>query len=146
AASFFEECLVLNYCPLVFLEASGRNLVPEKLPVAERAPLLLACDVHLRTAIAALSPQWVIGIGGWATKRAAAALADLPGAPRIGTILHPSPASPLANRGWEAAADRQLVELGAFAENRKRVELGVVAENRQSVELGEFAEKRATPS
>ncbi len=118
APSFFEECLVLNYCPLVFLEASGRNLVPEKLPVAERAPLLLACDIHLREAISALSPDWVIGIGGWAMKRAVAALNGQPGAPRIAMILHPSPASPPANRGWEAAADRQLVELGVFAEKR----------------------------
>ena len=123
ASTFFGQCLVLNYCPLVFLEASGRNLVPEKLPVAERAPLLLACDAHLRTAIATLRPQWVIGIGGWAMKRASAALAELPGAPRIGTILHPSPASPLANRGWEAAADRQLIELGVFTDHPQAIEL-----------------------
>jgi single-strand selective monofunctional uracil DNA glycosylase len=116
APSFFSECLVLNYCPLVFLEASGRNLVPEKLPVAERAPLLLACDIHLSEAISVLSPEWLIGIGGWAMKRAAAALAGQAQAPRIASILHPSPASPAANRGWEAAADRQLVELGVFAE------------------------------
>jgi single-strand selective monofunctional uracil DNA glycosylase len=30
----------------------------------------------------------------------------------IGTILHPSPASPLANRGWAPAVERQLAELG----------------------------------
>ena len=31
---------------------------------------------------------------------------------RVGQILHPSPASPAANRGWEEAAERQLAALG----------------------------------
>ena len=112
--SFFADCLVLNYCPLVFLEASGRNFTPERLPAAELAPLQAACDEHLREAITALAPDWVIGIGGWAAKRAAAALSELAEAPRIDTILHPSPASPLANRGWAPAVDKRLAELGIF--------------------------------
>jgi single-strand selective monofunctional uracil DNA glycosylase len=29
---------------------------------------------------------------------------------KIGTILHPSPASPAANRGWAEAATKQLKE------------------------------------
>lgn len=114
AESFFADCLVLNYCPLVFLEASGRNLTPDKLPVAEREPLLAACDLHLRSAIDTLSPAWVIGIGAWAMKRAQAALGDTPGGPRIDSILHPSPASPAANRGWAAAVDARLAQLGVF--------------------------------
>lgn len=129
ADAFFSECFVLNYCPLVFLEASGRNFTPEKLPSAELAPLQAACDAHLRAALAALAPQWVIGVGVWAMKRAAAALADQPGGeaaiagragetvagpPRIDTVLHPSPASPAANRGWAPAVDKRLGELGVF--------------------------------
>jgi single-strand selective monofunctional uracil DNA glycosylase len=129
ADAFFSECFVLNYCPLVFLEASGRNFTPEKLPAAELAPLQAACDAHLHAAVAALAPQWVIGVGVWAMKRAAAALADQPpgepaaagraggGAaapPRIDTVLHPSPASPAANRGWAPAVDKRLAELGVF--------------------------------
>jgi len=112
--AFFADCLVLNYCPLVFLEASGRNFTPERLPAAELAPLQAACDEHLQEAIAALAPDWVIGIGGWAAKRAAAALGGLAKAPRIDTVLHPSPASPLANRGWAPAVDKRLAELGVF--------------------------------
>ncbi|MCM5571501.1 single-stranded DNA-binding protein [Burkholderiaceae bacterium FT117] len=127
AERFFADCFVLNYCPLVFLEESGRNLTPDKLPAAELAPLLRACDAHLRAALAALRPDWLIGIGGWAMKRAGAALADAPvdtdagngppapaHPPRIDTILHPSPASPAANRGWAPAVDRRLGELGVF--------------------------------
>lgn len=127
ADRFFAECFVLNYCPLAFLEQSGRNLTPDKLPAAELGPLLRACDDHLRAALAALQPEWLIGIGGWAMKRASAALADAAGGagagggrtaparpPRVDTILHPSPASPAANRGWAPAVDRRLAELGVF--------------------------------
>jgi single-strand selective monofunctional uracil DNA glycosylase len=52
----------------------------------------------------------VIGVGAFAEKRASLALADRP--LRIGTILHPSPASPLANRGWAGLVRQQLQSLG----------------------------------
>lgn len=113
AEHFFREAFVLNYCPLVFLEASGRNRTPDQLPAVENAPLNAACDAHLRAAIAAVDPEWAIGIGGFATKRLTQALGSH--GPRIGQILHPSPASPAANRGWAEAVDRTLAELGVFA-------------------------------
>ena len=110
--AFFAEHFVANYCPLVFFEG-GRNLTPDKLPVAEQRPLLAACDAHLRILVGALQPEWVIGIGNWAEKRASEALAGLPGV-KFGRVLHPSPASPAANRGWAEAATRQLTELGVW--------------------------------
>lgn len=116
AERFFREAFVLNYCPLVFLEASGRNRTPDQLPASESAPLNAACDAHLRAAIAATDPVWAIGIGGFAAKRLAQALGGH--GPRIGQILHPSPASPAANRGWAEAVDRTLSELGVFADAR----------------------------
>src|ERR1043166_4504247 len=36
---FFERFFVANYCPLCFMETSGRNLTPDKLPKAERDAL-----------------------------------------------------------------------------------------------------------
>lgn len=111
--AFFAEHFVANYCPLVFFE-EGRNLTPDKLPAREAEPLQAACDAHLRAMIEALAPEWVIGVGAWAEKRATLALAGLP--VRFGRILHPSPASPAANRGWAPVATRQLVELGIWAE------------------------------
>lgn len=111
--AFFARFFVLNYCPLAFMESRGRNLTPDKLPAAERAPLEAACDEALRAAIAHLKPQWVIGVGKFAQKRAQAALKGAGFDPKfIGTILHPSPASPHANRGWAEAAERQLAGMG----------------------------------
>ena len=107
---FFERFFVANYCPLLFLEPSGRNLTPDRLPAAARRPLLAACDESLRAAVEALEPRLVVGVGGFAEARATAVLAGLP--VPVGRVLHPSPASPAANRGWREAAERQLVALG----------------------------------
>jgi len=112
ADAFFAEHFVANYCPLAFFD-QGRNLTPDKLPGSESAPLYAACDDHLRALVAALQPQWVIGVGAFAQTRAAQALhgTDV----RIGRVLHPSPASPAANRGWAEAATRQLAAQGIWA-------------------------------
>ena len=109
--AFFERFFVLNYCPLVFMEESGRNRTPDRLPAAERAPVEAACDAALRDTIALLAPRLVIGVGAWAEKRATKALAGLSPMPRIGRILHPSPASPKANTGWLAFAEQDLAAL-----------------------------------
>ena len=111
ADAFFAEHFVANYCPLAFFD-QGRNLTPDKLPASEATPLYEACDVHLRRLVTALEARWVIGIGGFAEARAAEALAGMD--VRIGRVLHPSPASPAANRGWSKAASRQLAALGIW--------------------------------
>ncbi len=112
--AFFSRAFVINYCPLVFLEAGGRNLTPDKLPAAERGPLQAACDAHLASVLAILTPAWALGIGSYAARRMQTVIEslDMPAPPRTGQVLHPSPASPLANRGWAGAVERQLTELG----------------------------------
>lgn len=109
AEKFFHEHFVVNYCPLAFLEASGCNRTPDKLPSAETEKLFKICDAHSRRVLEILKPEWLIGVGGFAEKRARLIASDLP--LRIGQILHPSPASPAANRGWSEAATKQLREL-----------------------------------
>jgi len=108
-AAFFSRCFIANYCPLSFMESTGRNRTPDKLPAAERDPLLEICDRAFRHMVAWLQPELIVGVGAFAEKRARSALQD--GGPRIGRILHPSPASPAANRGWAEQATRELREL-----------------------------------
>lgn len=118
AAAFFADWFVLNYCPLVFLEASGRNFTPDKLPAAERRAVAEACDRHLAAAVAALQPEWAIGVGGFAERCLRGVLegghvdSALARTVKVAQILHPSPASPAANRGWSDAVDRTLAQLG----------------------------------
>lgn len=108
--AFFTRFWVANYCPLVFMEAGGRNRTPDKLPDAERKPLLAACDTALRHTIQLMQPRWVVGVGAFAAQRAAVALRALD--VRIGRITHPSPANPSANRGWDRLIDQELKALG----------------------------------
>lgn len=109
--AFFREHFVANYCPLVFMEQSARNRTPDKLRAEERAALDTACDTHLRAVIEALDPEWLVGVGAYAEAR----LKPLAGpSRRVTRILHPSPASPAANRGWAALATAQLVEAGLW--------------------------------
>jgi single-strand selective monofunctional uracil DNA glycosylase len=108
--NFFERFFVANYCPLVFMEQSGRNRTPDKLPIEEKKELFQLCDRALLQVVTTLEPEWVIGIGAFAEARATSALAGL--GIRIERILHPSPASPVANRGWAQQADQQLAKLG----------------------------------
>ena len=112
AERFFTDHFVVNYCPLAFIEESGRNLTPDKFPATETARLYAACDEHLHEVVAALQPEWVIGVGDFAEKRARLALEGTE--IRFGRILHPSPASPAANRDWAGAATRQLQALGVW--------------------------------
>jgi single-strand selective monofunctional uracil DNA glycosylase len=110
--AFFKEHMVLNHCPLVFMEAGGKNRTPDKLPAAEAKPLLDACDRHLRQVVKILNPEWMVGVGAYAETRAQEALAgmDL----KFARILHPSPASPAANRDWAGTATKQFLESGVW--------------------------------
>jgi len=107
---FLARFFVANYCPLAFVEANGRNRTPDALPRLERLPLFAACDRALRELVEVLGPTHLIGIGQFAADRAAGASTGL--GVRVGRILHPSPASPAANRGWAAQAEAGLRELG----------------------------------
>lgn len=112
AEKFFTEHFVVNYCPLAFLDEGGRNLTPDKFSASSGGKLLTACDEHLRRVVEALQPEWLVGVGDFAEKRARAALEGMN--VRFGRILHPSPASPAANRGWSDAATRQMIEQGIW--------------------------------
>ncbi len=115
-AAFFRKFFVANYCPLCFMEESGRNRTPDKLPAAEREALFDACDAALRAMVERLRPSLVVGVGAFAEGRARAALEGMPGvdgvALRFGRMPHPSPASPAANRGWAKLADQAMASLG----------------------------------
>ena len=127
--AFFRDHYVANYCPLVFMSASGANLTPDKLPEAERRPLFEICDIALAQTILLFKPQWVIGVGGFAKKRIdlvkqkyfdtaeSGAKKDTPDSVfsfNTAQILHPSPASPRANAGWAGNVTSTLIDLGIW--------------------------------
>ncbi len=107
---FFTRFFVANYCPLIFIEESGRNRTPNNLRKVERTPLLSACDQALLRTVQWMKPRYVLGIGQFAEERARTALSGI--GVKIGRISHPSPANPKANRGWEALVMGELKDLG----------------------------------
>ena len=117
---FFRANFIENYCPLVFMSESGANVVPEKLKAADRRALLEACDASTKELMRTLEPRRVIGVGKWVHQRLAPLAAELEEESglriEVGSILHPSPASPAANRGgprgWADQAEAQLREMG----------------------------------
>ena len=107
---FFETFFISNYCPLVFMEDSGRNRVPEKLPKAERLPLFQACDQALRRTVEYFQPKYIVGVGKFAEKKARDVVGDMD--LTIASVPHPSPASPIANRGWAPLMTNGLRTIG----------------------------------
>jgi single-strand selective monofunctional uracil DNA glycosylase len=116
ASDFFKTHFVANYCPLVFMDEGARNITPDKLAVAESRLLDEACDEHLQKSLLCLKPIHAIGIGAYAEaclKRVCLSDPRLSGIV-INKILHPSPASPAANRGWAEQATKQLEAIGLW--------------------------------
>lgn len=112
AKAFFKDHFVLNYCPLAFMEASGRNLTPDKLAANERKILGQLCQAHLQQVLEILRPKCLIGVGRFAFERCQEAAGDKE--IQLTQILHPSPASPAANRDWAGQAHNQLVQAGVW--------------------------------
>ena len=105
--AFFDRFVVLPWCPLLFLDAGGRNLTPDRLAAADRGPLEAACDANLGRWLTALRPVACVGVGRLAADRLRRV-----GAPRVVVAPHPSPASPAANRGWQGAWEAALAAGG----------------------------------
>lgn len=115
AEAFFDQHFVANYCPLVFMEESARNVTPDKLPAQHRGELEAVCDGHLAALIELLEPQWLVGVGAFAEKCLQRVLNRSKGnKAQLGRILHPSPASPAANRDWAGTATQQLEAIGVW--------------------------------
>ncbi|HEY3418712.1 MAG TPA: uracil-DNA glycosylase family protein [Armatimonadota bacterium] len=112
AETFFARFYVANYCPLLFLAEDGKNLTPDKLPAADRAPLYAACDLALRRTIEQIAPRFAVGIGNFATKRIQTVLPE--SEIIIGAIPHPSPANPQSHHGWPDQVNARLHDLGVL--------------------------------
>ncbi|MCP4218299.1 MAG: single-strand selective monofunctional uracil-DNA glycosylase, partial [bacterium] len=115
--AFFKDHFVSNYCPLVFMEESGRNRTPDKLKSDEKRLLFLKCDRHLEKMIRILEPEWVVGVGKFPYKRIQEVIDKAGLDTKAAYILHPSPANPAANKDWSGAATQKLEELTIWPRN-----------------------------
>jgi single-strand selective monofunctional uracil DNA glycosylase len=111
---FSRHAFVANYCPLMFLDESGRNLTPDKIAKNDKGRLYSLCDRFLTVVIETLRPERVVGIGVFAEQRIRAVLSMLPVAAGVVSIPHPSPANPRANRDWASQARVILEKEGVW--------------------------------
>lgn len=114
APDFFKDHFVANYCPLVWMSETGANITPDKLPKTVMAPVEEACFEHLQTIIQILEPEHLVGVGAYAEKKLTLVAQKMEQSFHIGKILHPSPASPAANKGWPHKAIEQMEALGLW--------------------------------
>ena len=118
--NFFKDHFVWNYCPLLFNEIGVsdkcrkicRNVTPDKIKADELKPLYEICDKALIALVDLLKPQFLVGVGAFAENCFKRVLPERE--KNIYRILHPSPASPVANRGFAPAATKQLIEAGIW--------------------------------
>jgi single-strand selective monofunctional uracil DNA glycosylase len=111
---FFKDAFVVNYCPLVWMTESGKNITPDKLPKKEMAPVAQACDDHLKALLDYYQAEILVGVGAYAEKQLTRITKDREQKAKIGRMLHPSPASPIANKHWPERAIDDLVQLGVW--------------------------------
>lgn len=104
--ALFKRFFVLNYCPLGFLSSTGANVTPDKIVIESRKKIEKLCDDFLLKTVPLFAPKKLIGIGGYASKVFERLFPNI----EIATLLHPSPASPAANKGWSTIAAKQLKE------------------------------------
>lgn len=114
--TFFKDHFVTNFCPLLFIAGNerGKNLTPEDLVPAERDAVNAPCDLFLRRLTEILEPEWLVGVGNFAETSARRALDGMP--VKFTRVIHPSPASPAANKGWAEKATAKLVADGIWRE------------------------------
>ena len=130
--SFFSDHFIANYCPLLFFDAEGKNITPDKLIKSDRQELYRLCDEHAAMLIDFFTPEFAVGIGKFtaarleeASSRAGTAgqntatgtdpaVGENRGSPKVCSVLHPSPASPKANRGWAEQAVKELKAAGVW--------------------------------
>lgn len=120
--AFFAEHFVINYCPLAFMDAGARNLTPDKFPSSIREPLEKACDRHLIAVLETLRPECFIGVGAFAEECGKRCISRLDSKiqPKLMRILHPSPASPAANRDWAGQVTNALIVADVWKEKPTR--------------------------
>ncbi|XP_023328801.1 single-strand selective monofunctional uracil DNA glycosylase isoform X2 [Eurytemora carolleeae] len=109
--TFFKHSFLANHCPLAFMKESGKNVTPPEMPKELREKIMTACDSSLLEILDLLKTDLIIGIGKFAENRGKKIVKENKLKTRVGFLMHPSPINPLANKGWNDIALKQLAEL-----------------------------------
>jgi len=109
---FTSRCLVYNLCPLYFVAQSGRNIPLNELQLEVRKQLLSRCGDSLVEVLDLFGVQDVVCLGRFVESQVKAIVKRLNLSVRVHFLVHPSPASPMANSGWDKIAIKTFQEIG----------------------------------
>ncbi|XP_076638594.1 single-strand-selective monofunctional uracil-DNA glycosylase [Colletes latitarsis] len=108
---FFEHAYLHNYCPIALMDKKGRNITPAEIKGPEQINLQSTCDKALADAIRLLKVEILIGIGGYAEKRASLVVQSHNLHVKVLCLPHPSPRA-VNNKNWSEKATKKLSEFG----------------------------------
>ncbi|XP_043254981.1 single-strand selective monofunctional uracil DNA glycosylase [Colletes gigas] len=108
---FFEHAYLHNYCPIALMDTKGRNITPAEIKGPEQINLQSSCDNALADAIRLLKVEILIGIGGYAEKRALRVVQSHNLHVKVLCLPHPSPRA-VNNKNWDEKAESKLREFG----------------------------------
>ena len=94
ADELFKHITVQNYCPLAFLDSSGKNIALNN--VKNRKALEELCDQYLKEYILDNNIKTAVGVGVYAFDKLNSLNLNI----KVIKVLHPSPLNPLAHKGW----------------------------------------------
>ncbi|XP_017795991.1 PREDICTED: single-strand selective monofunctional uracil DNA glycosylase [Habropoda laboriosa] len=108
---FFQHAYIHNYCPIALMNKKGCNITPAEIKGAEINLVHSACDKALAETIKILKAEIIIGIGGYAEKRAQLVVQKYKLPVKVLCLPHPSPRA-ANNTNWNEKATKKLSEFG----------------------------------
>ncbi|OAD60409.1 Single-strand selective monofunctional uracil DNA glycosylase, partial [Eufriesea mexicana] len=110
--NFFRHAYIHNYCPIALMNKKGCNITPAEIKAGSTVQILhSACDKALANTIRILQAKVVIGIGGYAEKRAQTVVQSSKLPVKVLCLPHPSPRA-VNNKNWSEKATKKLSEFG----------------------------------
>ncbi|XP_006616530.1 single-strand selective monofunctional uracil DNA glycosylase [Apis dorsata] len=108
---FFQQAYIHNYCPIALMKKNGCNITPAEIKGSEIQILQSSCDKALLDIIKIIKAEIVIGIGGYAEKRAQFVIQSSKLPIKVLCLPHPSPRA-VNNKNWNEKATKKLSEFG----------------------------------
>ena len=109
---FTSRCLVYNLCPLYFVAESGRNIPLNELELEVRKQLISKCGESLVEVLELFNVQDIVCLGRFVESQVKAIVRRRNLSVRVHFLVHPSPASPMANSGWDKIAIKTFQDIG----------------------------------
>ena len=111
--AFTAKCLVYNLCPLYFVAKSGKNIPLNDLEISVRKQLISECCQALLEVINLFGVNQIVCLGRFVEAQVKALVKNNQmDNVKVHFLVHPSPASPLANTGWDKIARKTFERLG----------------------------------